>query len=317
MQAKLKDKVKPTVTKEKQGGGKGGGSRPREDRSRGRSSASRNTEGQAMEAQSVLKRDRSASSGSGGASLIGDSLGGLNAASAVSQDVGESLLAAAAKKRGANPTEQQVDVTKGWKLSAKDLNEEGLRRLVLMIGALSMTTSLSAKILAGIIIFRLLVPVDSPIRAAIREVTTSLHELRGSLPKEDRKELPQPFIVAAEALVTSCATLASEKLDDANLDRRRIVQYADLINGMGEEDRQAKLLEDWRYVRTKGTWDRTTAIIEIGLGPLAGQQARDCYKGIRQLMIRHGAARELTGIAPMSAIERRISHTLKQLKVWK
>ena len=246
-------------------------------------------------------------------------LGGVTGPSdtAARQKAGEGILAAATAARKPDNKDKAVDVTRGWQLSEKELCEDGMRKLLALATALAMNTSLACKVIAGIVIFRFMMAADCALRTAVKEATTQLHEAKAEMSKEERRECPQPFIVAGEALVQAAADMASAKLESSSNVLQRITAYASALDMMAEDEKAETLLQDFRYVRQRSTWEKGSAILEIGLGPLASDSARSFFKALRQFIVAEKLGRELTGIAPMTAIERRIASVLKDLKVWK
>jgi hypothetical protein len=135
------------------------------------------------------------------------------------------------------------------------------------------------------------------------------------MPKKDRAKQPAPFLITAEASIETSVTIASEHMPPEDPDRLVISEFSAYT--LVENDRASKILDSIRFCRVRNTYDKEIAIWEIGFAPLAPQIAKDWYTSFRRILIRHENAHEKTGVAPKSAIERRLEKCLKDLEIWK
>jgi hypothetical protein len=89
-----------------------------------------------------------------------------------------------------------------------------------------------------------------------------------SIPKEKRKLLPPPFVVAAEVTITQGHELALKHLAPDDPDRLVLCAYCDRMQQLEPEAKTAFIMDELRYVRVRTTWDKTHSMLEIGFGPL-------------------------------------------------
>jgi len=155
-------------------------------------------------------------------------------------------------------------------------------------------------------------PILFSIRAKIKAATTELHDFKGNMSKEERRLAPFPFVVAAEAAIEESVIPAKATFTSNNPDLQVIIEYAAHLDAIKDSAMRTDfIVSEWMYVRQRTTWTKKECVIEFGLSPFVSEQGKLYFRALRKLRIATECC-ELMGVAPMSAIERRIEQTLKQ-----
>ena len=150
----------------------------------------------------------------------------------------------------------------------------------------------------------------------MKEATAELHAALKEMSREEKQRQPPPYLIAAEAMVFSARDLAKEHWDENNEDRQRLSQFAEKLEKTDPEEQMNFLTETFRYSRVRNTWNKSKCMLEIGLAPLASDESKKYWVSLRKLCITKLEGQEKLGVAPKSAVERRIETLLKQLRVW-
>ena len=106
-----------------------------------------------------------------------------------------------------------------------------------------------------------------------------------------------------------------KELPDGDPDRQAICKF--LMETLSAENRAQAIMDSIRFCRIRNTYDRGTAMWEIGFTPLSTPEVKAWYLAFRRLMVSKMGAEEKTGIAPKTAIERRLEKCLRDLGIWK
>ena len=219
--------------------------------------------------------------------------------------------------RNGDEPKKEVDITRDWNLERKAMSEESLRRPTALCAALAMSASLSAKVVASIVIFRILVPTALKLRTAMKAATTEFHTALKSIPRETKKDLPPPFAMVAEALISEAHEMGCKHLPAENPDRLHLSLFYNRMMECEPTERICLIMEGLRFVRARNTWDKKFSMIEIGLSPIAAESTKLWFKALRRTLVTYEAGIEKMGVAPKTAIECRIEKILHELNVWR
>ena len=150
----------------------------------------------------------------------------------------------------------------------------------------------------------------------MKEATAELQIALKGMSREEKQRQPPPYLIAAEAMVFSARDLAKEHWQEGNVDRQHLLEYAEALEKTDPEEQTNFLTATFRYTRVRNTWNKSKCMLEIGLAPLASEASKKYWVSLRKLCITKLEGQEKLGVAPKSAVERRIETLFKQLKVW-
>ena len=188
-----------------------------------------------------------------------------------------------------------------------------------MVAALAMSLSLKVKTLESIAIYRSEIDASAAAAAEAKTRTTAYHNQLMELPKGARKGGYPPFVLVVEATLDTTRLLIADK--NIPIEDEITVAYTNYMEPFNRivnpEDKIKFLLQDWRYMRFRTTWNKSKLMAEIGLAPLASTRAQALLRAWLLMFEKFYEGAQKHGIAPKNNLEMRIETVLKQLGVWK
>jgi hypothetical protein len=210
------------------------------------------------------------------------------------------------------------DITADWKLAKKDFSEEAVLRSQGMLSSLTMSMSLRLKVLESISLYR--VDIDAKAQPAVlaKSRTSTYHLNNKSMQKSDRRQKFPPFVLVVEAtLDTTKQLIIDETLPDQHPLVVAYTGYTMDTDGLEVEAKIKFLLQDWRFMRYRTTWNKQRLMCEIGLAPLASSKAQALCRAWLQMLCSYYDGTQKHGIAPKSQIEQRLENILRKMNIWK
>jgi hypothetical protein len=187
-----------------------------------------------------------------------------------------------------------------------------------MLSSLTMSMSLRLKVLESIALYRVDIQADAAPATLSKTRTTAYHENNKNMKKGDRRQHFPPFILVVEATMdTTKQLIQDECLPDEHPLARAYTDYTSDIEGMDVTAKIKFLLQDWRFMRYRTTWNKQRLMCEIGLAPLASAKAQALCRAWLQMLCTYCDGTQKHGIAPKSQLEQRLEQVLKKMNIWK
>jgi hypothetical protein len=212
-----------------------------------------------------------------------------------------------------------VDITQDWKLSDKDMSATAHKELTLALASIVVNHDLRLKVCESIVIHCTAVHVTLPSLVASKKETQALHVARKGWSKEQIAAQPPTYTRVYWQIVSHGYVVAKEMMEAESQGLRRFTAYYAKLQALMAQS-EATLYEEIqatvRFARFRTCHNPKLAIMEVGHVGMS-EEAEFSWRLTRHLLVQFFDAKVKAGVAPKSALIRRVEASLRRLKVWR
>jgi hypothetical protein len=189
-----------------------------------------------------------------------------------------------------------------------------MKKLMVMVSMLALTTSLKAKIVMSVSVDCTEIPDDLAFIEVGNERTSAYHKSLGDLTEEDRASAPPAHPLKWEAFIEWVSAELSEVAPDSP-EASDFKKYCDNLRATEPIAKAWMIADDVRYFRTRSIFKQHRMMLEVGIK--WSPQTERLWSVARQVLVQKHKCVIKAGIAPKSNIERRIERELVRIRAWR
>jgi hypothetical protein len=243
----------------------------------------------------------------------------LAAEEAIANGVDVGALNAERTRLAGGRGDRDADITRDWKLTDKDFSIEAHKKLTLSLASIVVNHDLRLKVIESIILHVTMLSVNVKCYTTSKADTKQMHVNSKGMSKDEIALRGPTYIVVYYRIVEHGHELANSHLANGCQELLRFNAYWRKLEELKNKDPKLldqEILDTVRYARFRSCHDPRKVIMEVGHVGLS-EEAEYIWRLTRHLLVQHCGGCIKAGVAPKSALIRRVEASLRRLKVWR